>query len=84
MTRLASAHVKTLEWTEDEYGICAEGHQTYEIDENNEVAVFRGEKCVRIVKAADLPHAVSIVVASEQVCAYHLRNGRDLDGKRPK
>ena len=74
MTRLDEAGVVTLVWSEDDDGtVCAEGHQSYEIDENCEIAVFINNKCVDIRQAADLPHAVSMVLASEAVCSYKVR-----------
>lgn len=77
MTRLTEACVKTLEWSEDEDGVYADGHQSYEIDENNEIATFHGPKCVSIREAVDFPHAVSMVLASEAVCSRNLREGSD-------
>jgi IMP cyclohydrolase len=73
VTRLNDAGVVNLVWNEDETGVYAKGHQEYEIDENNEIATFVGEKCVSIRDAADFPHAVSMVLASEAVCAYKIR-----------
>lgn len=73
MTRLDDAGIVNLTWTEGENIVWAEGHQEYEIDENNEIATFVGEKCTGIREAADFPHAVSMVLASEAVCAYKIR-----------
>lgn len=82
MTRLAEAGVVTLVWTEDADGIAAEGHQSYEIDADNEIAVFQGQKCVEIKQAVDLPHAISMVLASEAVCSRNIRDGADFRGRK--
>jgi hypothetical protein len=73
VTRLGDAGIVNLEWAEGENIVWAEGHQSYEIDENNEIATFVGEKCVSIREAADFPHAVSMVLASEAVIAFEIR-----------
>lgn len=75
MTRLSDAGIVNLVWTEDEDGnVMADGHQSYDIDaENNEVSTFVDEKCVGVREAADFAHAVSMVLASEAVCAYKIR-----------
>lgn len=83
MTRLDEACVVTLEWDEDDDGnVFADGHQSYEIDENCEIAVFHGKKCVEVKQAKDFPHAVSMVLASEAVCSYNLRNGCDFNNRK--
>jgi hypothetical protein len=73
VTRLADAGIVDLLWTEGDNIVWADGHQEYEINENNEVATFVGDKCVSIREAADFAHAVSMVLASEAVCAYKIR-----------
>lgn len=73
MTRLGDAGIVNLVWSEDETGVYAEGHQSYEIDENNDIATFVGDKCVGIREAVDFPHAVSMVLASEAVVAFEIR-----------
>lgn len=73
MTRLSDVGVVNLVWSEDETGVYAEGHQSYEIDENNEIATFVGDKCIGVRDAADFAHAVSMVLASEAVVAYKIR-----------
>jgi hypothetical protein len=74
MTRLSDAGVVNLVWSEDDDGmVMADGHQSYEIDENNEIAYFVDEKCVGFRQAADFPHAVSMVLAAEAVCAHKIR-----------
>lgn len=80
MSRLDDASVVTLQWGEDERAVFADGHQSYEIDENNEIAVFHGEKCTDIRKAVDFNHAVSMVMSSEAVCSYNKRNGTTRKG----
>lgn len=82
MTRLAEAGVAPLEWVEDEDGtISVTGHQEYEIGNDDEIAVFHGDKCVKILEAVDLPHAVSMVLAAEAVCSYNKRNGCDFKNR---
>lgn len=75
MSRLTEAHVVTLEWSEDsdDGTVYADGHQSYEIDEKNDVAVFVDDKCTKVQGAGDFSHAVAIVLAHEAVVAYNLR-----------
>lgn len=81
MSRLAEAGVTDLTWTEEDGTIYAEGHQSYEIDTGNELATFNGAKCVSVVSCFDLAHAVAMVTAAENVCAWHLRMGTTWHGK---
>jgi hypothetical protein len=77
MTRMAEAGITTLVWSEDEKGnIFAEGLAEYEIDTNNELAVFHAEKCVKIHEAVDLCHAAALVYAHEAVLRWNIRNGK--------
>lgn len=77
MTRLDEACIKTLEWSEDDDGVYADGHQSYEIDDDNSIAIFHGTKCVDVREAASFEHAVMMVLASEAVCSRNLREGSD-------
>jgi hypothetical protein len=82
MTRLAELGVVDVKWTEDEDGnVFAEGLQEYEIDTNNELAVFQGEKCTKVHECVDFCHAVAMVYAGEAVCRWNLRNGKDGHGR---
>lgn len=77
MTRLAELGVVDVHWTEDEAGnVFAEGLQDYEIDPANELAIFQGEKCIKVIEAVDFCHAVAMVYAGEAVCRWNLRNGK--------
>jgi hypothetical protein len=81
MTRLAEAGVVTLEWTEDEDGnVFAAGLQDYEIDPANELAIFQGDKCVKVYECEDLCHAVAMVYSNEGVCRWNIKNGKDGHG----
>lgn len=82
MTRLSEAAVVTLEWTEDEDTVYADGHQSYEIDANNEIAIFHDAKCVDVRTAMDFTHAVAMVMAMESCCSYNLRNGCDFHNRK--
>lgn len=83
MSRLAEAGVVDIKWTEDEDGnVFAEGLQEYEIDTDNELAIFQGDKCKRVVKAVDLCHAVSMVYSGEAVCRWNIRNGKTGNGHK--
>lgn len=84
MTRLADAGIVTLTWSEDaaDGSVYGEGHQSYEIDEANELVIFHGPKCVRIAQCVDFPHAVSMVIASEAVCSQYIRQGGDGLGNK--
>lgn len=74
MSRLEEVCVKTVTWDEDDDVVYAEGHQSYEIDGANDIAIFHGQQCVDVRPARDLAHAVSMVMAMESVCSYNLRN----------
>jgi hypothetical protein len=81
MGKLAELGVVDVKWSEDENGnVFAEGLQEYEIDDKNELAVFQGEKCVKVIEAVDLCHAVSMVYAGEAVCRWNLKNGKTGNG----
>jgi len=76
MSRLEDAAIVTLVWSEDEEDgtVYAEGHQSYEIDMKNEIAIFVNNKCIGFQEAANFPHAASIVLAHEAVCAFKIRD----------
>lgn len=81
MSKLAEAGIVVVEWTEDEDGnVFAEGLQDYEIDTNNELAIFQGDKCVKVQKCNDIWHAASMVYSAESVCRWNIRNGKDGNG----
>jgi hypothetical protein len=83
MTRLASAGVVSIVWEEDEDGfITAEGLQTYEVDPNNELAVFHDQKCVKVHKCVDIFHAISMIEAGEAVCRWNIKNGKTGNGHK--
>lgn len=83
MTRLAEVGLVDVKWTEDENGnVFAEGLQEYEIDTNNELAIFQGEKCIRIQECMDLVHAASMVYSWEAVCRWNLKNGKTGNGHK--
>jgi len=83
MSKLAEHGLVDLKWSEDEDGnIFAEGLQEYEIDTNLEVAIFQGEKCVRVIQAEDMCHAAGIVAAQESVCRWHLKMGATWRGHK--
>lgn len=83
MSRLSDLGVVDIKWGEDDDGsVYANGLQDYEIDTDNELAVFQGEKCVKVMECVDLCHAVAIVYASEAVCRWNLRNGKTGNGHR--
>lgn len=81
MSRLSELGVVDVKWTEDDdSNVFAEGLQEYEIDTDNELAVFQGDKCVKVIEATDFCHAVSMVYAGEAVCRWNLRNGKTGNG----
>lgn len=83
MTRLAEAGVVSIQWEEDEDGnVFAEGLQSYEVDMDNELAVFHGSKCVKVHKCVDIFHAISMIEAGEAVCRWNIKNGRTGNGHR--
>lgn len=76
MTRLAEARIINIVWQEDDDGIVTlDGLQYYEIDFNNELAVFQGDKCVAVHICNSLDHAVAIAEAGEHVCRRNIREG---------
>ena len=83
MTRLSDAGVVSIQWEEDERGnISAEGLQYYDIDLNNELAVFHDDKCVKIHKCVDIFHAISMIEAGEAVCRWNIKNGKTGNGHK--
>jgi len=83
MTRLSDAGVVSIQWEEDEKGnISAEGLQYYDIDLNNELAVFHDDKCVKIHKCVDIFHAISMIEAGEAVCRWNIKNGKTGNGHK--
>lgn len=82
MSRLAGHGVVDLNWTEDEDTVYADGLQSYEIDTDNELAIFHGPKCVRVVPCSDFSHAISVIHASEAVCRWYIRQGSDGKGHK--
>lgn len=83
MGRLSDLGVVDIKWTEDDDGnISAEGLQEYDIDKDNELAVFHGEECVKVIQGVDLCHAVSMVYSAEAVCRWNLRNGKTGNGHK--
>jgi hypothetical protein len=84
MTRLAEAGVVSIQWEEDEEEgmIFAEGLQSYEVDKDNELAVFNGKKCVKVHQCVDIFHAISMIEAGEAVCRWNIKNGRTGNGHK--
>lgn len=83
MTRLNDAGVISIKWEEDEEGnISAEGLQDYEVDMDNELATFHGEKCIRVFKCVDIFHAISMIEAGEAVCRWNIKNGKTGNGHK--
>lgn len=83
MTRLSDAGVVGLQWSEDEDGsVQAEGLQSYDIDTDNELAVFQGDRCIKVHQCVDFNHAVSMVEASEAVCRWRIKEGGDGHGRK--
>jgi hypothetical protein len=83
MSRLTDAGVVSIKWEEDEEGnISAEGLQYYDIDLNNELAVFHDDKCVKIHKCVDIFHAISMIEAGEAVCRWNIKNGKTGNGHK--
>lgn len=82
-TRLDSIGVVDVTWGEDDDGcVWAEGLQTYEIDNDNELAIFHGDKLYKCVQGVDFCHAVAMVYSSEAVCRWNLRNGKTGNGHK--
>jgi hypothetical protein len=83
VSRLADAGVVSIKWEEDDDGfITAEGLQVYEVDANNELATFHGDKCIRVFQCVDVFHAISMIEAGEAVCRWNLKNGKTGNGHR--
>lgn len=77
MSKIAEAGIVTIKWSEDEDGnVFAEGLQEYEIDSDNEMAIFQGEKCTRVVKVEDLCHAAALIYSMEAVCRWNIKQGK--------
>ena len=80
-SRLEEAGIHSIIWEEDENGtVFADGLQSYEIDENNELAIFQGDKCVQITACESLETAVAIAEASEHVCRWNIKQGAAGNG----
>jgi hypothetical protein len=83
LSRLSDAGVVNIIWEEDENGnISGEGLQYYDIDLNNELAVFHDDKCMHIVKCEDVLHAISIAEAHEHVCRWNIKQGKTGNGHK--
>lgn len=79
--RLAGTGIVDMIWAEEDNGlITAEGLQSYEIDADNDIAVFQGDKCVEVKSAQDLQHAVSMVWSMEAVCRWNIHMGKTWRG----
>lgn len=75
-SRLDAAGIISIVWEEDEDGLVyADGLQGYEIDNNNVLAIFQGDKCVQIQECNTLETAVAIAEASERVCRWNIKMG---------
>ena len=82
-SRLDEAGIHSIVWREDEDGLIhAEGLQDYEIDNDNELAIFQGDKCVQIVSCNTLETAVAIAEASERVCRWNIQQGAAGNGAK--
>ena len=82
VTQLAEAGIHSLVWGEEDGVVHAEGLQDYEIDDNNELAIFQGETCVVVHECASLHHAVAIAEASERVCRWNISMGATWGGAK--
>ena len=83
MGKLEQAGILTIVWDEDEDGnVFASGLQDYEIDTDLELAVYHGEKCVKLVKCEDLCHASALVYSMEAVCRWNIKNGKTGNGHK--
>lgn len=81
MGRLEDNHVKSLIWKEEADGtIYADAWQYYEIDKNNELAVFQGDKCVKVHELANVAMCIGVAEASEHVCRKNIERGVDGNG----
>jgi hypothetical protein len=70
-----------LNWQEDDELVFADGLQSYEIDREDELAVFQAEKCVAVRNCKDLDHALAIAQAFDNVCERNLELGSTWHGK---
>ena len=76
MSRLDEAGIHSIVWQEDESGVVfADCLQSYEIDVDNELAIFQGDKCVQIHRCDSVENAVAIAEASERVCRWNIKMG---------
>lgn len=83
MSRLAEAGLVNLIYSEDDDGnVFAEGLAEYEIDTNNELAVFHGETCVKVHECESLVHAASIIGSHEAVLRWNIKNGKTGNGHK--
>lgn len=83
MGRLADAGLIGIVWKEESDGtIFADGLQYYEIDNNNELAIFQDDKCVAVHHCVSVEHAASIAEASEHVCRWNIHLGSDWHGHK--
>jgi Na+-translocating ferredoxin:NAD+ oxidoreductase RNF subunit RnfB len=83
VSRLKELGVVDVKWDEDDDGnVQASGLQDYDIDADNELAVFQGDKCIKVYDCVDFCHAVAMVYAQEAVCRWNLRNGKTGNGRR--
>lgn len=75
-SRLAENGIHSIVWEEDDDGlIFAGGLQDYEIDNDCELAIFQGDKCIHIHKCDSVENAVAIAEASERVCRWNIKMG---------
>lgn len=80
-SRLDEAGIISIVWEEDESGVVfADCLQSYEIDVDNELAIFQGDKCVQIQKCNTLETAIAIAEASERVCRWNISQGAAAGG----
>ena len=80
-SRLDAAGIRSIVWQEDEDGLVyADGLQGYEIDNDCELTIFQGEKCVQITPCESLETAVAIAEASERVCRWNIKQGAAGNG----
>ena len=80
-SRLDEAGIISIVWEEDESGVVfADCLQSYEIDADNELAIFQGDKCVQIQKCNTLETAIAIAEASERVCRWNISQGAAGNG----
>ena len=82
-SRLDAAGIRSIVWQEDEDGLVyADGLQGYEIDNDCELTIFQGDRCVSIQRFPDLDTAVSVAEASERVCRWNIKQGAAGNGAK--